>query len=237
MRIIPAIDIIDGKCVRLTKGDYGSVSSYKGNPLDIARSFEDNGFRYLHLIDLDGAREKRIINYSTLESIAEGTTLMVDFGGGMNSSDDLRIAFECGATQVNSGSIAATYPELFGEWLSEYGNEKIVLAADSSDRKIMVSGWMESTEIDVIKYISEWEGKGVRYVSCTDIAKDGMLEGPALELYIKIISASKISLIASGGVSSLTDVESLKEAGCEGAIIGKAIYEGKIKLKELSRLC
>ena len=237
MRIIPAIDIIGGKCVRLTKGDYGSVSSYKGSPLDVARSFEDNGFSYLHLVDLDGAREKRVVNYRTLESLTGGTSLKIDFGGGIKASEDLRIAFECGASQVNSGSTAAKDPELFGEWLSEYGNDKLILAADSSDGEIMVSGWLESTGRDVIEFISEWEKKGIRYVTCTDIAKDGMLEGPAFELYRYIISSSKKNLIASGGVSSLKDVEMLMTSGCEGAIIGKAIYEGKIKLKELSRLC
>jgi phosphoribosylformimino-5-aminoimidazole carboxamide ribotide isomerase len=237
MRIIPAIDILNGRCVRLTKGDYNSVSSYKGSPLDVARTFEDHGFSYLHLVDLDGARGKKVVNYKVLESIASATSLKIDFGGGIISGEDLRIAFECGASQVNSGSTAVKHPELFGEWLTVYGNEKIILAADSSEEKIMVSGWMEGTDRDIIEFISDWEKKGISYVTCTDISKDGMLKGPAVGLYRDILAVSKINLIASGGVSSIKDVETLMSTGCEGAIIGKAIYEGKIKLKELSRLC
>jgi phosphoribosylformimino-5-aminoimidazole carboxamide ribotide isomerase len=237
MRIIPAIDIINGRCVRLTKGDYNSVSSYKGSPPDVARTFEDNGFTYLHLVDLDGAREKKVVNYKVLESIASATSLKIDFGGGIISGDDLRIAFECGASQINSGSTAIKDPELFMEWLSVYGNEKIILAADSFQGKIMISGWMESTGRDIKDFISDWEKKGISYATCTDISKDGMLEGPAVGLYRDILAVSNLNLIASGGVSSLNDVETLISTGCEGAIIGKAIYEGKIKLKELARLC
>lgn len=237
MRIIPAIDIIDGKCVRLTKGDYDTKKVYNENPLEVAKAFEDNGIQFLHLVDLDGAKSSHIVNYNTLEKIAVRTNLKIDFGGGLKSDDDLRIAFECGANQITGGSIAAKNPKLFEKWLLQYGSEKIILGADSQNRKIATNGWLESSELDVAEFIKDYQKKGVLYVICTDIAKDGMLNGAANELYKEILAECKINLIASGGVSSMDDLFELRELGCEGAIIGKAIYEGKITLKELQQLC
>ncbi len=237
MRIIPAIDIIEGQCVRLTKGDYDTKKVYNENPLEVAKEFEDNGIQYLHLVDLDGAKSKHIVNYRVLESIASKTNLKVDFGGGLKSDDDLRIAFECGANQITGGSIAAKSPEVFLKWLSKYGSDKIILGADCKNRKIATNGWLEASELDVVDFIKNYESKGIDYVICTDIAKDGMLEGTSNELYREIISKSEVKLIASGGVSSIRDLEKVKEIGCEGAIIGKAIYEGNITLKELQKLC
>jgi phosphoribosylformimino-5-aminoimidazole carboxamide ribotide isomerase len=237
MRIIPAIDIINGKCVRLTRGDYNAVTVYDGTPLEIARRFEDHGFRYLHLVDLDGAREKHIVNHDILEKIARKTTLAVDFGGGLKSDEDLRTAFDCGASMVTIGTTAANDPETFLEWLSLFGPEKIILGADSVNRKIMVAGWAEDTGKNVCEYIAGFRKKGVIYTTCTDISKDGMLQGPAVDLYKDILARTAVSLIASGGISSIDDIRVLNETGCEGAIVGKAIYEGKIDLKELSELC
>ncbi len=237
MRIIPAIDIIEGKCVRLTKGDYDTKKVYNENPLEVAKEFEDNGIEYLHLVDLDGAKSKHIVNHKILESIASKTNLKVDFGGGLKSDDDLRIAFECGANQITGGSIAANNPDVFLKWLSTYGSEKIILGADCNNRKIATNGWLEASELDVVDFIKDYESKGVQYVICTDIAKDGMLQGTSNELYTEIISKSDVNLIASGGVSSIKDLELVKEIGCEGAILGKAIYEGNITLKELQKLC
>ena len=234
MRIIPAIDIIDGKCVRLTKGDYATEKVYNENPLEVAIEFEANGIQYLHLVDLDGAKSKHIVNHNILESIASKTNLKVDFGGGLKSDDDLRIAFECGANQITGGSIAANNPQIFLKWLEKYGSDKIILGADCSDRKIATNGWLEASELDVVDFIKDYESKGIQYVICTDIAKDGMLQGTSNELYTEIVSKSDVKLIASGGVSSIKDLELVKELGCEGAILGKAIYEGNITLKELS---
>ncbi len=237
MRIIPAIDIIDGKCVRLTKGDYDTKKIYNENPLEVAKEFEANGIEYLHLVDLDGAKSKHIVNHNILESIASKTNLKVDFGGGLKSDDDLRIAFECGANQITGGSIAANNPDIFLKWLSTYGSDKIILGADCSDRKIATNGWLEASELDVVDFIKDYESKGIQYVICTDIAKDGMLQGTSNKLYTEIVSKSDVKLIASGGVSSMKDLELVKELGCEGAILGKAIYEGNITLKELQKLC
>jgi len=237
MRIIPAIDIIEGKCVRLTKGDYDTKKVYNENPLEVAKEFQDNGIEYLHLVDLDGAKSKHIVNHKILESIASKTNLKVDFGGGLKSDDDLRIAFECGAHQITGGSIAANNPDVFLKWLSIYGSDKIILGADCNNRKVATNGWLESSELDVVDFIIDYESKGVQYVICTDIAKDGMLQGTSNELYKEITSKSDVKLIASGGVSSMKDLELVKELGCEGAILGKAIYEGNIKLKELQKLC
>ncbi|MCB9326645.1 MAG: 1-(5-phosphoribosyl)-5-[(5-phosphoribosylamino)methylideneamino]imidazole-4-carboxamide isomerase [Lewinellaceae bacterium] len=235
MRIIPAIDLIDGKCVRLSKGDYGTKKVYNENPLEIAKAFEDHGIEYLHLVDLDGAKSQHIVNHKILEAIALKTNLKIDFGGGLKSEEDLRIAFECGAAQVTGGSIAAKDPELFLQWLDTYGKEKIILGADSHNRKIATHGWLESSELDVVAFIKNYESKGIAYVICTDIAKDGMLQGASHELYSEILETTKVKLIASGGVTTLDELYELKEAGCEGAIIGKAIYEGHITLKELSK--
>jgi len=236
MRIIPAIDIIDGKCVRLSQGDYDTKKIYNENPLEVAKEFEDYGIEYLHLVDLDGAKSKQIINYKTLELIASKTNLKIDFGGGIKANDDIRIAFECGANQITGGSIAVQNPMLFQEWISKYGNEKIILGADAKDRKIATHGWLETSELDVIDFIQEYKAKGIDYVICTDIAKDGMLQGTSNELYAEILAATNVKLIASGGVSSIDDLIKVKELGCEGAILGKAIYEGRIQLKNLSKL-
>ena len=236
MRIIPAIDIIDGKCVRLSQGDYDTKKIYNENPLEVAKEFEDYGIEYLHLVDLDGAKSKQIINYKTLELITSKTNLKVDFGGGIKANDDIRIAFECGANQITGGSIAVQNPTLFQEWISQYGSDKIILGADAKDRKIATHGWLETSEVDVIDFIKEYKTKGIDYVICTDIAKDGMLEGTSNELYAEILATSEVKLIASGGVSSIDDLIKIKELGCEGAILGKAIYEGRIQLKDLKQL-
>lgn len=235
MRLIPAIDIIDGKCVRLTRGDYDTRKIYDRDPVETARNFEDSGLKYLHLVDLDGAAAGSIVNYKVLERIAVQTSLQIDFGGGVRSREDVRIAFESGASQITGGSIAVNKPDVFGQWLEDYGNERIILGADSKDRKIAISGWTEVSGRDVVDYIAGYEKKGVKYVICTDIEKDGMLGGPSLRLYGEILSKTGVRLIASGGVSLLKDLFRLEEIGCEGAIIGKALYEGKITLKELSK--
>ncbi|GBD87693.1 1-(5-phosphoribosyl)-5-[(5-phosphoribosylamino) methylideneamino] imidazole-4-carboxamide isomerase [bacterium BMS3Abin03] len=237
MRIIPAIDIIGGKCVRLTKGDYSAQKIYNENPLEAAKEFEANGIQYLHLVDLDGAKSKRIINHKVLYEISTKTSLKIDFGGGLKSNEDLKIAFENGALQITGGSIAINNPALFLEWLAAYSAEKIILGADCYNRKIATQGWQKSSEVDVIDFIKDYESKNFKYVICTDISKDGMLQGPSTGLYAEILKKTNVKLIASGGVSSIKDLETLQEIGCEGAIIGKAIYEGKIKLNELSELC
>lgn len=237
MRIIPAIDIIDGKCVRLSKGDYSTKKIYNENPLEVAKEFEANGITYLHLVDLDGAKSKHIVNYKILERIASETDLKVDFGGGIKSDEDLKIAFESGANQITGGSIAVSNRELFLKWLANYGADKIILGADCSDRKIATHGWLESSQLDVVDFIEGYKGEGIKTVICTDIAKDGMLQGSSNDLYKEILDKASINLIASGGVSSILDLEQLQDLGCEGAIIGKAIYEGNISLKELQELC
>lgn len=234
MRIIPAIDIIDGKCVRLTKGDYSTKKTYNENPLEVAKEFEDFGIQYLHVVDLDGAKSKHIVNYNILEQIASKTNLKIDFGGGLKSDEDLKIAFESGANQITGGSISVSNPDIFLDWIRKYGSDKIILGADCLKRKIATNGWLETSELDVIDFIKAYEQSGVTNVICTDISKDGMLQGASNELYKEILAASKISLIASGGVSNIDDLITLKEIGCEGAILGKAIYEGNITLKELS---
>lgn len=233
MRIIPAIDVIDGKCVRLSQGDYATKKIYNENPLEVAKEFEDYGIEFLHLVDLDGAESKQIINYKTLELITSKTNLKVDFGGGIKSDDDIRIAFECGANQITGGSIAVQNPHLFEEWITKYGCEKVILGADCKDRKIATHGWLQTSELDVVDFIQEYKTKGIEYVICTDIAKDGMLQGTSNELYSEIIAKTGVKLIASGGVSSIDDLIQIKELGCEGAILGKAIYEGRIILKDL----
>ncbi len=237
MRIIPAIDIINGKCVRLAEGNYDSMIVYDTNPIDVARRFEQHGFKFLHLVDLDGARECHIVNYKVLESITSGTSLSVDFGGGIKTDDDIKIAFNSGATAATIGSVAVLNRGLFLDWLEAYGDHKIILGADCKERKIMTSGWTQKSGIDVVEYISGYSNLGVRYAACTDISRDGMMKGPSIGLYEEILAVTEINLIASGGVTSLEDVKMLKDAGCEGVIIGKAIYEGKINLEELSKLC
>ena len=237
MRIIPAIDIIDGKCVRLTKGDYTTKKIYNENPLEIAKSFEDNGIEFLHVVDLDGAKSNRIINYKILEKLASQTTLAIDFGGGLKSEKDVEIAFESGAKQITGGSIAAKNRSEFVGWIDRYGAEKVILGADCKDRKIATDGWLEESDTDVIEFIQSYEQNGIRDVISTDISKDGMLKGPSIKLYKDILNQTQVSLIASGGVSNINDLYRLKEIGCSGVIIGKAIYEGRIKMKELSELC
>ncbi|MFD2942938.1 1-(5-phosphoribosyl)-5-[(5-phosphoribosylamino)methylideneamino]imidazole-4-carboxamide isomerase [Flavobacterium notoginsengisoli] len=234
MRIIPAIDIIEGKCVRLSKGDYDTKIIYNENPLEVAKSFEAHGIEYLHLVDLDGAKSSKIVNYKILEQIATQTSLKIDFGGGLKSDDDLRIAFESGANQITGGSIAVKNREIFEKWISEYGTEKIILGADAKDEKIAVSGWLEESNEDLVPFIQDYQSKGIQYVICTDIAKDGMLQGPSFDLYSKILAEAKgVKLIASGGISTFDELPKLAELGCEGTIIGKAIYEGRISLKQL----
>lgn len=234
MRLIPAIDIIDGKCVRLTKGDYNTRKIYNENPLEIAKQFEANGIEYLHLVDLDGAKSQHIVNHKVLEQIASQTSLKIDFGGGLKSEADLKTAFESGASQITGGSIAVRNPEVFKGWIKTFGSEKIILGADAKDEKVAVSGWQESSQLELLPFIVDYQNEGIRYVICTDISKDGMLGGTSNELYLKILKeAGGINLIASGGVSCLEDLYQLAEIGCEGAIIGKAFYEGRISLKEL----
>ncbi len=234
MRIIPAIDIIEGKCVRLTKGDYNTKKVYNENPVEVAKEFQDAGIEHLHVVDLDGAEASHIVNYKVLEQIAVKTNLKIDFGGGLKSDEDLRIAFESGANQITGGSIAVKNPVVFENWIQKYGSEKIILGADCNNEKIAINGWQEESELEVIPFIQKYQSKGIEYVICTDISKDGMLQGPSFDLYQRILNSSKkIKLIASGGVSQFEELPKLAELGCEGVIIGKAIYENKIRLKDL----
>jgi phosphoribosylformimino-5-aminoimidazole carboxamide ribotide isomerase len=237
MRIIPAIDIIEGKAVRLTKGDYEQKKVYNENPLEVAKAFEAAGIKYLHVVDLDGAKAQHIVNYKVLEQIATQTNLQVDFGGGLKTNDDLRIAFECGAKQITGGSIAVKNESLFLDWLEQYGADKIILGADCLEGKIATNGWLQTSELNVVDFIQQYKTKGVGYTICTDIAKDGMLQGTSTELYKNILNSCSINLIASGGIASIEDIYAVKEIGCEGVIIGKAIYENKITLQDLSKLC
>lgn len=237
MRIIPAIDIIDGKCVRLTKGDYSTKKIYNENPIEIAKQFEDHGIEYLHLVDLDGAKASHIVNYKVLETLANKTKLKIDFGGGLKSNEDLKIAFNSGANQITGGSIAVKNKTTFLNWLSVYGSEKIILGADTINGRIAIQGWLEESEHSINDFVSEYIKQGVSYVICTDISKDGMLEGPAFDLYKKMIlsNTNQLKLIASGGISNINELPKLKSIGCEGVIIGKAIYENKISMKELEQ--
>ncbi|MHB0755409.1 1-(5-phosphoribosyl)-5-[(5-phosphoribosylamino)methylideneamino]imidazole-4-carboxamide isomerase [Polaribacter sp. M15] len=245
MRIIPAIDIIEGKCVRLTKGDYNTKKIYNENPLEVATAFEAAGIEYLHVVDLDGAKASQIINYKVLEQIATKTNLKIDFGGGLKSDKDLEIAFNSGANQITGGSIAVKNPQIFESWIAKYGSEKIILGADfypdATGGKIATNGWQEESALELIPFISDYQQKGIQYVICTDISKDGMLQGPSFDVYNDILSKTVISngvekslkLIASGGISKFDELPKLAENGCEGVIIGKAIYENKISLKQL----
>ena len=240
MRIIPAIDIIDGKCVRLTKGDYNTKKIYNENPLEVAKEFEAAGIEFLHVVDLDGAKASKIINYKVLEQIASKTNLKIDFGGGLKSNKDLEIAFNSGANQITGGSIAVKNSDIFESWIEKYGAQKIILGADfypdSAGGKIATNGWQEESTLELIPFIKRYQDKGIQYVICTDISKDGMLQGPSFEVYKKIISEVKnVKLIASGGISTFDELPRLAENGCEGVIIGKAIYEKKISLKQLEQ--
>jgi phosphoribosylformimino-5-aminoimidazole carboxamide ribotide isomerase len=235
MRIIPAIDIIDGKCVRLSKGDYSTKKIYNESPLEVAKEFEQAGITYLHLVDLDGAKASKIINYNVLESIASKTNLQIDFGGGIKSNEDIKIAINSGANQITGGSIAVKNPELFEKWIQQYGNSTIILGADANNGKIATNGWLEESNQDIVPFIQNYQEKGIDYVISTDIEKDGMLSGPSFKLYESIISnsSSSLKLIASGGISTFDEIPKLAEMGCEGVIIGKAIYENRISLKQL----
>ncbi len=234
MRIIPAIDIIEGKCVRLTKGDFNTKIIYNENPLEVAYAFEGSGIEYLHVVDLDGAKASHIVNYKILEQIASKTNLKIDFGGGLKSDKDVQIAFASGANQITGGSIAVKNTPVFENWISKFGAHKIILGADCLNEKVAVNGWQEESDLNVIPFIKDYLTKGIDYVICTDISKDGMLKGPSFDLYENILTqASAVKLIASGGISTFDEIPKLAALGCEGVIIGKAIYENRISLKEL----
>lgn len=235
MFIIPAIDLIGGKCVRLSQGDYSSKKEYHDDPLEMAKRFEGAGISRLHLVDLDGAKAKKIINADVLERICAGTSLHVDFGGGIQADEEIEKAFALGAKQVTGGSIAVKNPVLFEAWITKYGSDKIILGADAKNKKIAVGGWEETTSVDLIPFIQSYFDKGIRYVICTDVAKDGLLQGPSVELYQEILQEiPELKLIASGGVSSVKDLEELEKVGVYGAIVGKAYYEGRVTLEELA---
>jgi phosphoribosylformimino-5-aminoimidazole carboxamide ribotide isomerase len=237
MQIIPAIDIIEGKCVRLTHGDYGRKKIYNERPLEVARQFEDAGLQRLHLVDLDGARGGSVKNWKVLEEIASKTSMSIDFGGGIKSDKDLRIVFDSGSRWATIGSMAVKEPQTFLNWLEQFGADQFLLGADVKDEKITVSGWLEQTDIWVYDFIEDYIGKGVYQIFCTDVSKDGALEGPSLQLYKNIVEKfPDLHFIASGGVSSMEDVYQLEEAGCKGVIIGKAIYEGRVRLDDLKKV-
>lgn len=233
MKIIPAIDIIDGKCVRLSKGDYDTKKIYNENPLEVAKEFESFGVQYLHLVDLDGAKSKHIVNQKVLETIAKETSLEIDFGGGLKTLEDIEIAFNSGAKQITIGSIAVQDPYFCFDLIEKYGPDKMILGADCENRKIKTSGWLEESQLDVIDFILKYKNKGIKNVICTDISKDGMLQGASDGLYREIVEKTAVQLIASGGISCIEDVEQMKNIGCSGTIIGKAIYEGRISLQQL----
>lgn len=231
IQIIPAIDIIDGKCVRLTKGDYEQKKVYNDNPLDVALMFQDKGINRLHLVDLDGARSRHIVNYHVIEKIASHTDLIIDFGGGIKTDEDLKIAFESGARMITAGSIAVTAHDIVSQWIRTYGADRIILGADTRGGKISINGWKEDGEQDIMDFLDSYIGEGVKNVICTDIERDGMLQGPAVELYQEIMKKQPgLNVIASGGVSCMDDIQRLEDAGVEQVIVGKAIYEGRIEL-------
>jgi phosphoribosylformimino-5-aminoimidazole carboxamide ribotide isomerase len=236
IRIIPAIDIMDGKCVRLTQGDYAQQKVYNEDPLEVARMFENHGIEYLHLVDLDGARQKHVVNFKILEKIATHTNLCIDFGGGIKTDEDIDLVFNSGARQATIGSIAISNPSLLESWIKKFGSEKIILGADAKNGKIAVSGWIDVTDKDIFDFFSEYQQKKVKYVLCTDISRDGMLQGTALDLYDQLKQRfNDLNIIASGGVTDISEIDQLNDMGIFGAIIGKAIYEGRITLKELEK--
>lgn len=237
MKIIPAIDIIDGKCVRLSMGDYAQKKIYNENPLEVAKQFESAGLKYLHLVDLDGAKKGKVTNIKVLEMIALKTSLQIDFGGGVKTEEDVVRVFSAGAMQINVGSLAVKSPETVQDWLRKYGAEALILSADVKNGSVAINGWQNESGIDIISFLKTYIGFGVKYVVCTDVSKDGMLQGPGVELYDLILTEVEgIELIASGGVTSLDDVVKLKTQGVAGVIIGKAIYENTLSLAELSKL-
>jgi phosphoribosylformimino-5-aminoimidazole carboxamide ribotide isomerase len=236
IRIIPAIDIIDGKCVRLSQGDYNQKKVYNNDPLEVAKMFEDNGIKYLHLVDLDGARQKHVVNHKVLNRIAKETKLVIDFGGGIKTEEDLQLVFDNGARQVTVGSVAVSQPALFESWLHKYGADRMILGADAKNGKIAVSGWQDVTEIDIFDFFKDYRKKGVKYVLCTDISRDGMLQGTAIDLYGELVRHfPDIKIIASGGVTKAHEISELEKIKVDGVIIGKAIYEGTITLDELKK--
>lgn len=236
IELVPAIDIIEGKCVRLSQGDYDTQKVYNENPLEVAKEFEANGIRRLHVVDLDGAKSSHIVNYKVLDKIAGHTSLVIDFGGGIKTDEDLTIAFEYGAQMVTLGSVAVKNPDLFKSWLHKYGAEKMILGADVKDNRISVNGWKEESQQELLPFLDGYTQEGIRKVLCTDISRDGMLQGPSIELYKQIMSRfPDMHLIASGGVSSLDDIIRLDEAGIPAVVFGKALYEGRITLKDLNR--
>lgn len=235
MEIIPAIDMIGGKCVRLSKGDYDTKKVYNENPVEVAKMFEDNGIKRLHLVDLDGAKAGHIVNHATLKAITQVTKLTVDFGGGLKTTEDLNIAFDCGASMVTGGSIAVKNPEEFSGWIEKYGSEKIILGADVKDRKVAVTGWLEDTDAELMSFVKAYYKQGIRKVICTDISRDGMLQGPAVDLYREMLDEiPDLWVVASGGVSCVEDLYQLKEKNVPAVIIGKAIYENRITMQQLA---
>ena len=236
IELIPAIDIIDGKCVRLSQGDYDKVKEYNASPADVAKEMEDHGITRLHVVDLDGAKSKHVVNWRTLEQIARATNLVIDFGGGVKTDDDLRIVFDCGAQMVTGGSIAVKEPDTFQRWLLKYGAEKIILGADVKEGKVAVSGWLEDSDNELMSFLEHYTQQGVQKVICTEISRDGMLQGPAVSLYKDVLSEyPHLHLIASGGVSSMDDIEALAEARVPGVIFGKALYEGRITFTDIEK--
>mgnify|MGYP000520296320 FL=1 len=234
IELIPAIDVIDGKCVRLSQGDYQSKKVYNENPVEVAKMFEAYGIHRLHVVDLDGAASKHVVNYKVLETLAGQTSLVIDFGGGIKSDEDLHIAFESGAQMVTLGSIAVKEPDTFNRWMEVYGSERIILGADAKDGKIAVNGWLECSRLELMPFLDDYIKKGVTKVLCTDISRDGMLNGPSLELYKQIMEVHPdLHLIASGGISGMKDIEALNEAGIPAVVFGKAFYEGRITLQDL----
>lgn len=234
IELIPAIDLINGQCVRLTKGDYDRKKVYNDNPAEVAKDFEKLGFKRLHVVDLDGAKSKHIVNDAVLKAITTETNLTVDFGGGIKTEEDIEKAFAAGASMVTVGSIAVTNPDLFMEWIDKYGADKLILGADVRNGKISINGWKEDSSEDLLPFLKKYIDKGVRYVLCTEISKDGTLQGPAIELYKEVMAAyPQLHLIASGGVSSNEDIEALQAAGIPAVVFGKAFYEGKIDVEKL----
>lgn len=237
MRIIAAIDILEGKCVRLTRGDFDTVTIYDRDPVEAACKLENHGFRYLHLVDLDGAKKGRMVNSRIIEKVIQKTSLIIDFSGGIRTTEDIRQVFESGATQVTCGTIAVLSPHLFLQWLEQFGAGKIILGADFRNRFILTRGWASPSDIELKCFLQKYRDDGVVYAMCTDVDRDGMLTGPATDIYGELCGITGLKIIASGGITCTNDLHSLRVTGCEGAIIGKALYEGRIKPEEIKELC